>query len=110
LISIFASPPAAFIRNRNVDAEVLRFRPCKNPLFNRDEEASVLEPWRAAFSAPRKMIRNSLASGLGISSQDAESALAEAQIDSTARAESLSPEDFVRLARAQRQHARTSRS
>ncbi len=94
----------------NVDAEVLRFRPCKNPLFNRDEEARVLETVRASFSAPRKMIRNSLARGLGISSQDAESALAEAQIDATARAESLSPEDFVRLARAQSQHARATRS
>lgn len=106
----FRVAAGSFHPKPNVDAEVLRFRPCKNPLFNRDEEASVLETVRAAFSAPRKMIRNSLASGLGISSQDAESALAEAQIDSTARAESLSPEDFVRLARAQRQHARTSRS
>jgi 16S rRNA (adenine1518-N6/adenine1519-N6)-dimethyltransferase len=106
----FRVAAGSFHPKPNVDAEVLRFRPCKNPLFNRDEEASVLETVRASFSAPRKMIRNSLAGGLGISSQDAEAALALARIDSTARAESLSPEDFVRLARAQRQHARTSRS
>ena len=46
------------------------------------------------------MIRNSLAGGLGISSEDAVAALRRAEIDSTARAESLSPEDFVRLSRA----------
>jgi 16S rRNA A1518/A1519 N6-dimethyltransferase RsmA/KsgA/DIM1 with predicted DNA glycosylase/AP lyase activity len=46
------------------------------------------------------MIRNSLAAGLGIAAEEAATALARAQIDPTARAESLSPPDFVRLARA----------
>jgi 16S rRNA A1518/A1519 N6-dimethyltransferase RsmA/KsgA/DIM1 with predicted DNA glycosylase/AP lyase activity len=46
------------------------------------------------------MIRNSLAGGLSLRSEDAVAALTRAQLDSTARAESLSPQDFVRLARA----------
>jgi len=96
----FRVAAGSFHPKPKVDAEVLRFRPRKNLLFNPDEEARVLDTVRASFSAPRKMIRNSLAGGLGISSDDAIAALARAQIDSTARAESLSPEDFVRLARA----------
>jgi 16S rRNA (adenine1518-N6/adenine1519-N6)-dimethyltransferase len=96
----FRVAAGSFHPRPRVDAEVLRFRPRKTLLFTRDEEARVLETVRASFSAPRKMIRNSLAGGLGIASDNALAALARAQIPSTARAESLSPADFVRLARA----------
>jgi 16S rRNA (adenine1518-N6/adenine1519-N6)-dimethyltransferase len=96
----FRVAAGSFHPKPKVDAEVLRFRPRKSLLFKRDEEARVLETVRASFSAPRKMIRNSLAGGLGLSSSAAVAALARAQISPTARAESLSPEDFVRLARA----------
>ena len=100
----FRVAAGSFHPKPNVDAEVLRFRPRKNPLFDAAEETRVLETVRASFSAPRKMIRNSLAGGLRISSEDAAAALARAQIDPTARAESLSPQDFVRLARALDSH------
>ncbi len=96
----FRVAAGSFHPKPRVDAEVLRFRPREKLLFDRDEEPRVLETVRASFSAPRKMIRNSLAGGLGISSEDAVAALRRAEIDSTARAESLSPEDFVRLSRA----------
>lgn len=96
----FRVAAGSFHPRPRVDAEVLRFRPQKNLLFNRDEEARVLETVRASFSAPRKMIRNSLAGGLGISSIEATAALARADIESSARAESLSTADFVSLARA----------
>jgi 16S rRNA (adenine1518-N6/adenine1519-N6)-dimethyltransferase len=96
----FRVAAGSFHPRPKVDAEVLRFRPRENLLFNRDEEARLLETVRASFSAPRKMIRNSLAKGLGIASENAVAALSRAQIASTARAESLSPADFVRLARA----------
>ncbi len=96
----FRVAAGSFHPKPKVDAEVLRFRARPNLLFNRDEEARVLETIRASFSAPRKMIRNSLAGGLSLRSEDAVAALTRAQLDSTARAESLSPQDFVRLARA----------
>jgi 16S rRNA (adenine1518-N6/adenine1519-N6)-dimethyltransferase len=96
----FRVAAGSFHPKPKVDAEVLRFRPRKNLLFNRDEEPRVLDTVRASFSAPRKMIRNSLAAGLDIAAEEAAAALARAQIDPTARAESLSPPDFVRLARA----------
>jgi 16S rRNA (adenine1518-N6/adenine1519-N6)-dimethyltransferase len=106
----FRVAAGSFHPKPRVDAEVLRFRPSANPLFAPEEEAGVLATVRASFSAPRKMIRNSLAGGLKMTSRDAEAALADAHIASTARAESLSPSDFVRLARTLREHARTSRS
>ena len=107
----FRVAAGSFHPKPNVDAEVLRFRPRGNFLFNPDEEPRVLNTVRASFSAPRKMIRNSLAAGLAVSSEDAVAALMRAQIDPAARAESLSPEDFVRLARAlDSAHARASRS
>ena len=96
----FRVAAGSFHPKPKVDAEVLRFQPRKSLLFKRDEEARVLETVRASFSAPRKMIRNSLAAGIGLDSAQAIGALSRAQIDSSARAESLSPEDFVRLARA----------
>lgn len=82
-----------------VDAEVIRFRP-RPTLFRPDEEAAVVNAVHASFSAPRKMIRNSLANGLGIGSAQAAAYLSRAGIDPAARAESLSAADFVRLARA----------
>jgi 16S rRNA (adenine1518-N6/adenine1519-N6)-dimethyltransferase len=96
----FRVAAGSFHPKPNVDAEVLRFRPRPQLLFDLDEERHLAHTVRASFSAPRKMIRNSLAAGLAISSVDAADALVRAQIDPTARAESLSPPDFVRLARA----------
>jgi 16S rRNA (adenine1518-N6/adenine1519-N6)-dimethyltransferase len=96
----FRVAAGSFHPKPNVDAEVLRFRPRKSLLFDRDEETRVLDTVRASFFAPRKMIRNSLAAGMGIAGEAAAAALVRAQIDPTARAESLSPSDFVRLARA----------
>ena len=95
----FRVAAGSFHPKPNVDAEVLRFRPTEL-LFGAEEEKHLLETVRASFSAPRKMIRNSLAGGFGIASSEALDALARAGIASTTRAESLSPADFVRLARA----------
>ena len=103
----FRVSAGSFHPKPKVDAEVIRFRPRGNPLFEPSEEARVLATVRASFSAPRKMIRNSLAGGLQLRSEDAATALERAGIKSSARAESLSPEDFVRLARALEATSRT---
>ncbi|HXN85635.1 MAG TPA: rRNA adenine dimethyltransferase family protein, partial [Candidatus Binataceae bacterium] len=103
----FRVSAGSFHPKPKVDAEVIRFRPHGNPLFEPSEEARVLATVRASFSAPRKMIRNSLAGGLQLRSDDAATALERAGIKSSARAESLSPEDFVRLARALEATSRT---
>ena len=96
----FRVSAGSFHPKPRVDAEVLRLIPRKEMLFARAEEDAVLVAVRASFSSPRKMIRNSIANGLRISAADAEAALARASIDGAARAESLLPDHFVRLARA----------
>jgi 16S rRNA (adenine1518-N6/adenine1519-N6)-dimethyltransferase len=96
----FRVSAGSFHPKPKVDAEVLRLRPREKPIFELREEARVLATIRASFSAPRKMIRNSLAGGLHIGSENAVMALERAGINPQARAESLSPEDFVRLSRA----------
>lgn len=83
-----------------VDAEVLCFDPRREPPFEPGEEAMVLEVVRAAFSSPRKTVRNSLASGLHGAVERSEAALERAGIDPRARPGALAPADFVRLARA----------
>jgi 16S rRNA (adenine1518-N6/adenine1519-N6)-dimethyltransferase len=80
-----------------IDAEVLVFEP--HPLVNSEEESDVLETIRAAFSAPRKTLRNSIAHALRLSAGLVDETLHAAAIDPGARAETLATPDFVRLAR-----------
>ena len=48
-----------------VDAEVLVFTPLVRRCSTAADEQTILRTIRAAFTAPRKTLRNSLASGLG---------------------------------------------
>jgi 16S rRNA (adenine1518-N6/adenine1519-N6)-dimethyltransferase len=82
-----------------VDAEVLILTPRSDLSFASDEEKAVLATVRAAFSAPRKTMRNSLAGGLGLKGRAAETALRSAGIDPAMRPGTLEVTDFIRLAR-----------
>lgn len=55
---------------------------------------------RASFAQRRKKVRNSLSGSLGLSTQKVEEALAAAGVAPGARAETLSLEDFARVAKA----------
>ncbi len=83
----------------NIDAEVLVFRPHPSLAFLPDEESHVLSTIRAAFSAPRKTLRNSLSQALNLNAGLVDELLRSASIDPGARAETLNTADFVRLAR-----------
>ena len=83
-----------------VDAEVIVFTPHAQAPFAPAGEAALLGAIRAAFSAPRKTIRNALAGALGAAPETVADALARAGIDHTARPATLSVADFVRLAGA----------
>lgn len=98
--SHFRVAAGSFHPRPKVDAEVLVFSPRETRPFHDSEEHAVSETVRAAFSAPRKTIRNAIAHGLAISLSDAESALHRASIEPGIRAERLALEDFVRLARS----------
>jgi 16S rRNA (adenine1518-N6/adenine1519-N6)-dimethyltransferase len=82
-----------------VDAEVVRLVPLAMGQFRAVDESTVLATVRAAFSAPRKMLRNALVKSLGLDAEQVEGALRRAAIDPRARAERLAADDLVRLAR-----------
>jgi 16S rRNA (adenine1518-N6/adenine1519-N6)-dimethyltransferase len=81
-----------------VDAEVLVFTPRARPPFSAGREAAVLDTIRAAFSTPRKTLRNALASALHTSPVMIATALEQTGIDPGARPATLTLDDFVRLA------------
>jgi 16S rRNA (adenine1518-N6/adenine1519-N6)-dimethyltransferase len=83
-----------------VDAEVIVFTPYQGAPLAADDEAALLGAIRAAFSAPRKTIRNALAGALNAPPEAVAGALARAGIDQAARPTTLSVADFVRLADA----------
>jgi 16S rRNA (adenine1518-N6/adenine1519-N6)-dimethyltransferase len=81
-----------------VDAEVIVFAQGEEPIFDPEREAALLGMIRAAFSAPRKTVRNAIAGALHISPQNVADALERARIDPAARPGTLAISDFVRLA------------
>ena len=94
--------PSQFHPPPKVDSQVisLRFRNC--PLAPQVEPLWLKQTVKAAFSHRRKTLRNSLlASKLGnLTSDSVSTALEEASIDPRRRAESLTLEEFLRLAEA----------
>jgi 16S rRNA (adenine1518-N6/adenine1519-N6)-dimethyltransferase len=96
----FRVSAGSFHPKPKVDAEVLTFAPRRPMPFAPDEERAVLATVRAAFSAPRKTLRNAIGRALALDSGALEAAFAHAAIDPAARAATLAVEDFVRLARA----------
>ena len=83
-----------------VDAEVIVFTPHARAPFAPASEFALLGVIRAAFSAPRKTIRNALAGALAAKPESISGALGRAAIDPAARPATLAVADFVRLAAA----------
>ncbi|AOF89540.1 16S rRNA (adenine(1518)-N(6)/adenine(1519)-N(6))-dimethyltransferase RsmA [Sinorhizobium sp. RAC02] len=88
----FDVPPQAFTPPPKVTSSVVHLEPIANPLAC---DVSALERvTHAAFGQRRKMLRQS------VKSLGGEALLARAEIDPQRRAETLSVEEFVRLANA----------
>jgi len=77
----------------------LILKPCTKVLFEPHEEKSVLGAIRAAFSSPRKVLRNALGHALSWKASTIDAVLRDAGINPGARAENLTTADFIRLAR-----------
>ncbi|MDZ4737133.1 MAG: 16S rRNA (adenine(1518)-N(6)/adenine(1519)-N(6))-dimethyltransferase RsmA [Rhodospirillaceae bacterium] len=92
---LFDIPARAFTPPPKVVSSVIAIEPRAEPLFPADPDC-LERVVAAAFGQRRKMLRQALRT-LG---PDAESLLADAGIDPTARAETLSIEAFCALARA----------
>ena len=86
----------AFYPVPEVDSAVVVLDPLKDPVFSVSSEKTFRTVTRHAFSSRRKTIRNSL--GNFFERETVERALLNSGIDQGRRAESLSVEEFARLA------------
>lgn len=86
----------AFYPVPEVDSAVVVLDPLKDPVFSVSSEKTFRTVTRYAFSSRRKTIRNSL--GNFFEREVVEQALSDSGIDQGRRAESLSVEEFARLA------------
>lgn len=95
-------PAGAFYPSPKVGSAVVRIDVGEQPAVSLDagvDEASFFRVVRAGFSQKRKMLRNSLSAGLGLSPASARDALERAGVDPRRRAETLSLEEWARVAR-----------
>lgn len=88
--SLFTPPP-------KVDSQAVILRIRDISIVDKSNEKNFFRLVKAGFSAKRKMLKSSLAAGLSVTKEQAESWLNTAGISPTARAESLSLADWVRL-------------
>lgn len=81
----------------NVDSCVVTVT--MNGAYADADKAKVKKLIRAAFAMRRKTLANNLATSFGISKEDAAKAIEAAGFSATARGETLSADDFVRLSK-----------
>lgn len=91
-------PAGAFYPAPEVDSAVLRIETRREPLFGPEIREHVFRLARAGFQQKRKTLRNALSGGLGRPPAEVEAALRVAGIDPMRRAETLSLEEWGRLA------------
>ena len=87
-------PADAFHPAPKVDSAILRIDIYKEPLIPNDLLKTFFDLIKAGFSQKRKTLRNSLSSGMHISTKDSEALLTSANIDYMRRAETLSIEEW----------------
>jgi 16S rRNA (adenine1518-N6/adenine1519-N6)-dimethyltransferase len=91
-------PADAFYPAPNVDSAVLVVDIYPTPQIKENDLDAFFKLIKAGFSQKRKTLRNSLASGLHISAAEAGERLTRAGIDPQRRAETLSIQEWERLA------------
>ena len=90
--------PGSFVPAPSVESSVVRLDVLSEPRVGRELLPSFFKVARAGFSAPRKQLRNSLANGLSVDSDVAADGLKAAGLDGRRRAETLTIEEWARLA------------
>jgi 16S rRNA (adenine1518-N6/adenine1519-N6)-dimethyltransferase len=94
---VMTIPAAAFQPPPKVESAVIRLTPRTTPLVSLELLPAFRAFVQAAFGLRRKQMLRVLRTVKGISAPDAAGLLERAGIDSAARPEVLSPEDFARL-------------
>jgi len=90
-------PAEAFFPTPKVDSAVVRIEIYTEPLISPPLLPDFFQLIKAGFSQKRKTLRNSLSAGLRISTTEAESLLAKAEIDPKRRAETLNLNEWKEL-------------
>jgi 16S rRNA (adenine1518-N6/adenine1519-N6)-dimethyltransferase len=90
--------PAVFWPRPGVDSAVLRVDCYDKPIVDAPSDELFFRVVKAGFSQKRKQLRNSISGGLQVKNSDAGEYLEAAGIDSTRRAETLTLEEWARLA------------
>jgi 16S rRNA (adenine1518-N6/adenine1519-N6)-dimethyltransferase len=93
------APREYFTPPPKVDSQVVVLRTREQALVAPEDEKAFFRVVKAGFSAKRKKLRSSIAAGLAISKPAAEELLRHATINPDSRAEDLSIDDWLRLAR-----------
>lgn len=88
----------AFLPSPEVDSAVLKIELNPTDRFQPQEVEAIFELARAGFGQRRKQLRNALASGLGQAKSEVENWLKAAGLDSKARAQELTLEQWRSLA------------
>ncbi len=92
-------PPGSFSPPPRVHSTLLHFAPRLGMFSSAEHAASFERVVKAAFSARRKMLRNTLAGGMRWTVERAQAALAEAGIPSEERPERIPLEAYLDLSR-----------
>lgn len=94
---LFGVSAGSFMPAPKVDSAVIRLDILKEPPVKADEK-TFFRVVKAAFSQRRKVVSNSLSSGLGLPKDEVTALLERAGVAADARAERLSLEDFAAIA------------
>jgi 16S rRNA (adenine1518-N6/adenine1519-N6)-dimethyltransferase len=97
---LFNIPPESFKPRPDVVSTSLRLTRREQPLYAVPDEAQFRRVVKVCFAQRRKTIANNLVAGLTLTREEVVAYLNQAGIDPTARAETLSGEQFKRLADA----------
>lgn len=93
------APARAFYPSPKVASAVVCIDIYNEPLVEVEDVGAFFSLVRAGFAQRRKYLKNSLAPGLGLSAEQATSALHRAKIAESLRPQTLSVEDWARLYR-----------
>ena len=92
--------PTSFTPPPSVDSAILHIAPRSDPVIGEDEEPAFRKLVIASFGLRRKQLRRVVRTVRGLSAEQADVALASAELDPEARPETLSAAQFAALLRA----------
>lgn len=95
---LFSVSAGSFMPAPKVDSAVMRLDVLKTPPVEVNDEKKFFSVIKSAFSQRRKVISNSLSSGLSLSKADVATLLEKSGVSPTARAEKLTLQNFADIA------------